>query len=80
MERMYNVVVINEKTGVKTRMNDTPVNHSQGCAWLSKLTDYKWRRKQLDEIPQPDMPTNADLEYLGIDTDGLATYQLGFEL
>lgn len=50
MERMYNVVVINEKTGIKVVMTSSPVTHKEGCTLLSKITDYKWRRKQLEEV------------------------------
>lgn len=50
--RLYHVVVINEHTGVKTYFSKTPVTNSQGCAWLSKITDYTWRRKQLEEVSQ----------------------------
>lgn len=66
MTRMYNVVVINEKTGSKVRMNAAPVTHAQGCTFLSKITDYPWRRKQLEEIPQTPPPTRADFDYLGV--------------
>lgn len=66
MSRIYNVVVINQKTGLKVRMNAAPVTHAEGCTWLSKITDYNWRRKQLEEIPQTPLPTAADLAYLGI--------------
>lgn len=47
-ERMYHVVVINERTGGKTYMSKRPVTHAEGCAWLKKITDYAWRRKQLE--------------------------------
>jgi hypothetical protein len=50
MERMYNVVVINEKTGQKVIMTAYPCTHEEGCTILSKLTDYPWRRKQLEEV------------------------------
>lgn len=52
MSRMYNVVVINERNGVKVRMNAAPVTHAEGCAWLSKITDLPWRRKQLEPISE----------------------------
>lgn len=50
MERLYNVIVINERTGRMVQLNTTPVTHEQGCAWLSKLTGYKWRRHLLEEV------------------------------
>jgi|GEM_PF-2834020 len=49
-ERQYHVIVINERTGEKTRMTRTPVTHKEGCVLLSKLTDYAWRRKCLEEV------------------------------
>lgn len=47
--RRYHVIVINERTGKKVYMTATPVTHAEGCTILSKITDYKWRRKQLEE-------------------------------
>lgn len=49
-ERMYHVVVINSRTGSKVYMTATPVTHREGCAILSKLTRYPWRREQLEEV------------------------------
>lgn len=49
MQRQYHVVVINENTGAKVYMTASPVTHSEGCAILSKLTKYEWRRNQLEE-------------------------------
>lgn len=54
MQRMYNVVVINERNGEKVRMNASPVTHSEGCAMLSKIAEHPWRRKQLGEINPAD--------------------------
>lgn len=51
--RMYHVIVINEKTNNKVYMTVTPVTHKEGCTILSKITDYPWRRKQLEEITAP---------------------------
>jgi len=48
--KRYHVVVIVEKTGAKTYMTDKPVSHKEGCTILSKITDYSWRRKQLEEV------------------------------
>jgi hypothetical protein len=48
--RKYNVVVVNNKTGVKVIMNDSPLNHAEGCMMLSKLTKYSWRIEKLEEI------------------------------
>lgn len=48
--QMYHVVVINERTGLKVRMTARPCTHEEGCTILSKIENYKWRRKQLEEI------------------------------
>ncbi len=50
--RMYNVVVINERTGLKEVMTSSPVTHAEGCTLLGKLTKYRWRREQLEEITE----------------------------
>jgi hypothetical protein len=50
--RRYHVVVINERTGRKVQMTAYPCTHAEGCALLRKLTDYPWRRKQLEEVNQ----------------------------
>lgn len=35
MQRLFHVVVINEKTGKKVYMTQTPVTHSEACMkWL----------------------------------------------
>nr|WP_256836304.1 hypothetical protein [Pseudomonas oleovorans] len=49
-ERRYHVTVVRDSTGEKTYMTRTPVTHSEGCVLLSKLTDYPWRRKLLEEV------------------------------
>lgn len=74
MTRLYNVIVINEKTGRKVRMNAAPVTHSEGCTWLSKISDLKWRRKQLEEIAPVDVPTDADVRYIN-ETAAALTYR-----
>lgn len=48
--RRYHVVVINERTGKKGYMTATPVTHREGTTILRKITDYPWRRKQLEEV------------------------------
>lgn len=48
--RRYHVVVINERTGKKAYMTATPVTHREGSTILRKITDYPWRRKQLEEV------------------------------
>ena len=49
-ERLYNLVVINEKTGMRVQLNSTPLTHEQGCIMKSKQTYYSWRRIVLEEI------------------------------
>jgi hypothetical protein len=48
--RLYHVEVMNERTGLRVRLSASPVTHSEGCAWLSKVTNYSWRRKYLVEV------------------------------
>ena len=48
--RRYHVNVVRDSTGEKTYMTRTPVTHHEGCVLLSKLTDYPWRRKLLEEV------------------------------
>lgn len=50
IEREYHVVVINQITGRKVYMTGTPVSHREGCTILRKLSNYPWRRKQLEEV------------------------------
>lgn len=49
-DRRYNVVVINERTGNKVVMNPKPLTHDEACTWVKKLTRYRWRRNQVEEI------------------------------
>jgi hypothetical protein len=49
-ERMYDVVIVNEKTGTVTVMTSSPVTHKEGCTILSKMTKYPFRRNQLREL------------------------------
>lgn len=48
--RLFHVIVVNDKTGRKVYMTATPVNHNEGCAILSKLTKYPWRREMLEQV------------------------------
>lgn len=48
-ERLYHVIVVNDRTGAKVYMTERPVTHIQGCTLLSKLTKYSWRRNMLEE-------------------------------
>lgn len=52
MYRKFNVMVKNEETGKVVQMNVGPVLHSEGCALLSKIKNYPWRRKYLEEVRQ----------------------------
>jgi hypothetical protein len=45
----FHVYVETLKTGVKLRMTAAPLTHSQACTMLSKITDFAWRRKFLEE-------------------------------
>lgn len=48
--RKFNVMVKNEETGRVVQMNASPVSHSEGCTMLSKISNYPWRRKYLQEV------------------------------
>ena len=49
-EKLYHVVVINNKTGQETIMTAYPEPHKIACILLSKLTRYKWRKETLKEV------------------------------
>jgi len=51
-ERLYHIVAINERTGVKVYMTGYPMTHKECCTMKSKITKYKWRRLQLEEVMQ----------------------------
>ena len=50
MDRRYTIVVINERTGQKYDLGLKPMSHHEACTMLSKMTQYKWRRAQLEEL------------------------------
>jgi hypothetical protein len=50
MDRLYHVVVINQRTGSKTYMTARPEPHDKAVVLLSKLTKYPWRSEQLEEV------------------------------
>ena len=50
--KMYNVVVINEKTGARVKMNDKPMNHDEAIRFRDALTRYQWRLEQIEEVKQ----------------------------
>uniref|UniRef100_A0AAU8GEX9 Phage protein n=1 Tax=Salmonella phage vB_SEnST11_KE23 TaxID=3161174 RepID=A0AAU8GEX9_9CAUD len=47
---MFNVVVINNKTGKRVIMNRSPLQHGEACAMLSKITRYPWRTEKVEKI------------------------------
>jgi hypothetical protein len=52
-ERLYHVVVINERTGRKVYMTKYPEPHDRALVLLSKLTRHPWRREQLEQACYP---------------------------
>ena len=48
-ERLYHVVVINNKTGKKFRMSSEAMTHREACTVLSKMTKYSWRTETVEE-------------------------------
>lgn len=50
MKRLYHVVVVNDKTGKKVLMTDSPVTHDEGCIILSKLVPHKETRAVLRPV------------------------------
>jgi hypothetical protein len=49
-KRLYHIVAINEKTGRKVYMTGYPMTHHGCCVMKSKITEYPWRRIQLEEV------------------------------
>lgn len=49
MSRVYHVVSINEQSGRKVYMTGDPVTHKEGCTIMSKISNVKGRRVQLEE-------------------------------
>ena len=47
-DKLYNVVVINNKTKMKVVMNGQPMTHKEACTVLSKITKYPWRTEKLE--------------------------------
>lgn len=47
---MFIIVAINERTGRKFDMGFAPMTHDQACCALKKITQYKWRRVQLEAV------------------------------
>lgn len=57
MERKYIVVAIVEcpkmkNNGSKIALSDEtkPMTHKEACTFMSKVTKYKWRRVQLEDV------------------------------
>lgn len=57
MERKYIVVAIIEcpqmkNNGSKLVLSDEtkPMTHNEACTFMSKVTKYKWRRVQLEDV------------------------------
>lgn len=48
--RMYHIVAINEKSGVKTYCTRQPMTHSEACVMLGKFSQHPARRVQLEEV------------------------------
>ncbi len=66
--RVYHVVVINERTGSRTRMTSSPVTHSEGVTILGKLTPHRDTRALLEEAQAHGHETNG--RRTGILSDG----------
>ena len=43
MNRLYRIVVINERTGRRYDSGFTPVAHDVACRLMAKMTPYSWR-------------------------------------
>lgn len=50
--RLYNIVVINERTGKQVLLTGYPMNHKECCIMLSKMANHKDTRKILVEVNQ----------------------------
>lgn len=49
-QRLYHLVCVNEKTGAKVFLSAYPMNHESACIMLSKNTQHKGTRKQLQGV------------------------------
>jgi hypothetical protein len=47
--RLYNIAVINDKTGKQVLLTGYPMPHKECCTMLSKMTSHKDTRKMLIE-------------------------------
>jgi hypothetical protein len=50
--RLYNIAVINDKTGKQVLLTGYPMPHKECCTMLSKMTSHKDTRKMLIEANQ----------------------------
>lgn len=57
MSRLYNVVAVIECPGMVNHGKKAylshisrPMTHKEACTFLSKLTNYSWRRNMLEEV------------------------------
>lgn len=50
MERKYNLVAINEKTGKQVLLTAYPMTHSECCTMKSKFSYHPARRIQLVQV------------------------------
>jgi hypothetical protein len=51
MERVYNIVVVNDCTKVKSYLTRYPMNHDRSCVMLSKQSEpAKYVRILLEEV------------------------------
>jgi len=50
MNRIYHIVAINEKSGLKTYLTKYPMEHKPCCVMLQKFTQHPLVRIQLEEV------------------------------
>lgn len=50
MDRMYNLVAINERTNKKVILTSSPCTHKECCTMKSKFTPRPGVRIQLEEV------------------------------
>jgi hypothetical protein len=65
-ERLYHVIVVNDKTETKVRMTAIPCTHKEACTILSKLTSYpryKHIRNMLEDLDSPHRYRIADVAW-----------------
>lgn len=50
--RLYNIVVINERTGKQALLTGYPMPHKECCTMLSKMASHKDTMRMLIEVKQ----------------------------